>query len=193
MLTQKKHVISLLSYLGIGFISGAISHGFFSGTRSLVMACLGIILFLIGEYLKWEHGSYVELFVFALIYSVAVGMFSGGFQHFLDSPMRSLRIIPLGYFISLLVYPYKEWLRGYNLRWSLIRWLVISLCLYALIWLMIWIVPAKYFMQPHHDTPADLYDQDTTLEESAPWLPAVFWVSQWDSDRSDHVDGHTNH
>ena len=151
MFTQKKHLISLLSYIGVGFISGAISHGFFSGTRSIVMATIGIILFITGEYLKWETKSYFELFMFALIYSIAVGMASWWFQHFLDSPMRSLWIIPIGYLISLMVYPYKEWLHGYNLKKSLIWWIIIRVLLYFILYGALHLIQQVYFAADHND------------------------------------------
>ena len=38
----------LLKYSGISFISGAVNHGFFSGTRSLWTAAIGIVLFVLG-------------------------------------------------------------------------------------------------------------------------------------------------
>ncbi len=43
-----RHTVTLLQYIGIGLISGAISHGFFSGFRSLVTAAIGIVVFVVG-------------------------------------------------------------------------------------------------------------------------------------------------
>ncbi len=48
-----RHTATLLQYIGIGLISGAISHGFFSGFRSLVTAIIGIVVFILG--LWYEH------------------------------------------------------------------------------------------------------------------------------------------
>lgn len=148
---QKQHLINLLSYIGIWLIAGSISHGFFSGTRSIITALIGIVLFLAGEYLKWDHKSYLELFIFALIYSVAIGMVSGWIQHFLDSPTRSLWIVPAWYLISLIVYPYKEWLHGYNFAKTLMWWIIVSVILYWLLYLGIRLLPSTYFMTDHHD------------------------------------------
>jgi uncharacterized cupredoxin-like copper-binding protein len=39
---QQHHGAMLLKYSGISFISGAVNHGFFSGTRSLWTAAIGI-------------------------------------------------------------------------------------------------------------------------------------------------------
>lgn len=45
-----RHTATLLQYIGIGLISGSISHGFFSGMRSLVTAVVGVTLFTLGLY-----------------------------------------------------------------------------------------------------------------------------------------------
>ncbi|MFA7284533.1 MAG: hypothetical protein WC004_01785 [Candidatus Absconditabacterales bacterium] len=147
---NKKHLHSLLGYLGIGFISGAISHGFFSETRSIIMASIGIGLFLLGELLKEGEKNYISLLVFGLLYSVAVGMVSGGLQHFLDSPLRSLWIIPVGYGVSLLVFPWKEKLMEIKRRQhllSIIIGLAISVGLYFGIQEAIKRLPAELFLQ----------------------------------------------
>ena len=147
---NKDHLISLLSYIGIGFISGAVSHGFFSGLRSWIMALLGIIIFIIAEYLKPGKKNYQHLIIWWLIFSIAVGMVSGGFQHLLDSPMRSLWIIPVGWIVSTLVYPYKEWLQWYDLKQSLLIGLGISLILLLLTRWSLWILPESWFLFADH-------------------------------------------
>lgn len=146
----KQHLISLLGYIGIGFIGWSISHGFFSGTRSFIMAMLGILLFIISEYLQWWEKNYFHLIVWWLIFSIAVGMVSGWLQHFLDSPIRSLWIIPVWWFISSAIFPYKEELTHYNYKKSLIvAWLIsIVLCI-VLRWL-IWILPSDAFLVIDH-------------------------------------------
>ena len=47
---QQQHSAMLLKYSGISFISGAVNHGFFSGTRSLWTAAIGIVLFVLGAW-----------------------------------------------------------------------------------------------------------------------------------------------
>ena len=49
---QNHHGAMLLKYSGISFISGAVNHGFFSGTRSLWTAAVGIVLFVLGAWLE---------------------------------------------------------------------------------------------------------------------------------------------
>jgi ABC-type enterochelin transport system permease subunit len=105
------HTATLLQYIGIGLISGAISHGFFSGFRSFITAVIGIIIFVIGlMYERHLAGSKVDMgrvLLIGIIFSISTAMVAGGFQHFLDSPWRSAWIIPVGYFISLLAFREK--------------------------------------------------------------------------------------
>lgn len=142
---NKKHIVSLLWYLWIWFISGSISHGFFSGLRSLIMATVGILLYILSEYLTPWKKNYKELFIFWLIYALAVGMVSGWFQHFLDSPMRSLWIIPVWYFVSLLIFPMKH---GENdakrYKHIIVGWLV-SIALTWILYVLIHTLPESVF------------------------------------------------
>lgn len=142
---NKEHTINLLWYLWIWFISGSISHGFFSGTRSIIMAVIWITLFLWSEYLTPWKKNYKELFIFWLIYALAVWMVSGWFQHFLDSPMRSLWIIPVGYFVSLLIFPFKTHQKGMNWQKSLLLWWVVSIALAVVAYLLIHNLPESVF------------------------------------------------
>lgn len=113
--TALLHLITMLNYIGVGFISGAISHGFFTAWRSVMMAALGVLLFIIATYIQevkikktdLTKALIISLFT-GLIFSLGVGLVSGWLQHFLDSPERSIRIIPLGYFVSLAIFPIKE-------------------------------------------------------------------------------------
>ncbi len=142
---NKQHLIAILWYIGIGFIGGSISHGFFSGTRSVIMAILWILLFIVSEYLKGGQKDYTHLIIWWLIYSVAVGMVNGWFQHFLDSPMRSLYIIPVGWILSTLIFPYKEWLTSYDLKKSWLISLAVSIGLAIILYASIHILPDDAF------------------------------------------------
>jgi len=95
----------LLKYSGISFISGAVNHGFFSGERSLWTAAIGIVLFVVGAWM--EHRSqdsntslFESLWVGTLL-SIGLGFFTGGLQHFPDSPARSSWVVPLGFAVSI--------------------------------------------------------------------------------------------
>ena len=124
---------------------------FFSGTRSIVMAIIGITLFIISEHLKGGQKDYTHLIIWWLIYSVSVGMVNGWFQHFLDSPMRSLWIIPVGWLLSTLIFPYKEGIRSVDLKKSGLFWLGISIALWVILYAMIHILPEDTFgVWGHH-------------------------------------------
>lgn len=105
---HKQHAAMLLKYSGISFISGAVNHGFFSGERSLWTAAIGIVLFVGGAWLEHRHPEHTErgnglLLTLAQgsLLSVGLGFFTGGLQHFPDSPARSAWVVPLGFFVSV--------------------------------------------------------------------------------------------
>ncbi len=154
-----KHLISIVNYIGIWFISWSISHWFFSGTRSIIMALLWIGLFVFWQFLEKtyiDHEDtssfkiYVRIAITGLIFSVGVGMISGWFQHFLDSPLRSLWIIPVWYIISLLIYPSKEELKETNWKYLISTGLIVWVALYGAIYSLIHILPESTFWGDHH-------------------------------------------
>ena len=108
---QQYHGAMLLKYAGISFISGAVNHGFFSGERSLWTAAIGMVLFVLGAWM--EHSlrdqttdtpqtGLLPTLVLGALLSIGLGFFTGGLQHFPDSPARSAWVVPLGFFISVL-------------------------------------------------------------------------------------------
>jgi len=104
---QKHHATMLLKYSGISFISGAVNHGFFSGTRSLWTAAMGIVLFVFGAWLEHRQSEQRsqglgQALVWGSLLSVGLGFFTGGLQHFPDSPARSAWVVPLGFVLSVL-------------------------------------------------------------------------------------------
>jgi uncharacterized cupredoxin-like copper-binding protein len=117
---SRQHGTMLLKYAGISFISGAVNHGFFSGERSLWTAAIGMLLFVLGAWLEHRAiqananagvntgvnalttpGLLVTLFWGSLL-SIGLGFFTGGLQHFPDSPARSAWVVPLGFAVSVL-------------------------------------------------------------------------------------------
>lgn len=106
---QKHHATMLLKYSGISFISGAVNHGFFSGERSLWTAGLGVVLFVFAAWVEHrqsdrsEHAQgLVQALVWGTLLSIGLGFFTGGLQHFPDSPARSAWVVPLGFVLSVL-------------------------------------------------------------------------------------------
>ena len=104
---QTQHLTTLSKYAGISFIAGAVNHGMFSEQRSLVTAGLGVLFFLVGAYVEnrsqgGEAASWGDALGFGILSSIGLGFFTGGLQHFPDSPQRSTWVVPLGFFLSLL-------------------------------------------------------------------------------------------
>ena len=108
---QHQHGAMLLKYSGISFISGAVNHGFFSGERSLWTAAIGMVLFVLGAWLEHrltdhtgstERTSLLQTLVLGSLLSIGLGFFTGGLQHFPDSPARSAWVVPLGFIVSVL-------------------------------------------------------------------------------------------
>ncbi len=119
----QQHGIMLMKYAGISFISGAVNHGFFSGSRSLWTAAIGIVSFVAGAWLEHRaseeqhpQGLFQSLFMGTLL-SIGLGFFTGGLQHFPDSPARSAWVVPLGFFISVIAL-----MSTLQLRWQRALW-----------------------------------------------------------------------
>ena len=101
-----QHLTTLSKYAGIGFIAGAVNHGMFSEQRSVTTAALGVVFFLMGAYLEnrsrgGEAVSWGDVLGFGILSSIGLGFFTGGLQHFPDTPQRSVWVVPLGFFLSL--------------------------------------------------------------------------------------------
>ncbi len=107
---QHHHGAMLLKYSGISFISGAVNHGFFSGERSLWTAAIGMVLFVIGAAMEHrlsdnpqeQDSGLLRTLALGALLSIGLGFFTGGLQHFPDSPERSAWVVPVGFFISVL-------------------------------------------------------------------------------------------
>ena len=99
------HFATLCKYAGISFIAGAVNHGFFSGERSLLTAAIGVLAYLVGGVLEMRaHPEsaqrWSELLGVGVVSSIGLGFFTGGLQHFPDSPARSAWVVPLGFVMS---------------------------------------------------------------------------------------------
>lgn len=107
-----KHLSNIFKYGGISFIAGAVNHGFFSEQRSLWTAGLGVVFYLIGAAFErralradgQKLGAWQDLLGAGIVFSIGIGFFTGGLQHFPDSPERSVWVVPLGFAISLLAF-----------------------------------------------------------------------------------------
>lgn len=108
---QQHHSAMLLKYSGISLISGAVNHGFFSGERSLWTAAIGMVLFVLGAWMEHRQSALstdrqaaglFQTLVLGALLSIGLGFFTGGLQHFPDSPARSAWVVPLGFMVSVL-------------------------------------------------------------------------------------------
>jgi uncharacterized cupredoxin-like copper-binding protein len=101
-----RHATMLCEYAGISFVAGAVNHGFFSGERSLVTAALGVGLYLIGALIERRTApdggrAWGDFLSTGILLSIGIGFFTGGLQHFPDSPVRSAWVVPAGFLMSL--------------------------------------------------------------------------------------------
>lgn len=103
------HFATLCKYGGISFIAGAVNHGFFSGERSLITAVIGVLAYLVGGILErranpGSNQSWADMLGVGIVAAVGLGFFTGGLQHFPDSPERSAWVVPLGFVMSFAAY-----------------------------------------------------------------------------------------
>ena len=108
------HTATLLKYGGISFIAGAVNHGMFSESRSLITAAFGVFFYLLGSWLEMrvqdaQRLSWADVLGFGIVSSIGLGFFTGGLQHFPDSPDRSVWVVPLGFALSLLAMYFMDW------------------------------------------------------------------------------------
>lgn len=108
------HIATLLRYGGISFIAGAVNHGMFSEMRSALTAALGVVFYLLGSWLDMrlqtdEKMRWADVLGVGIVSSVGLGFFTGGLQHFPDSPQRSVWVVPLGFVLSLLAMYWMAW------------------------------------------------------------------------------------
>jgi uncharacterized cupredoxin-like copper-binding protein len=101
------HIATLCKYTGISFTAGSITHGSFSSERSYLTAAIGICIYLLGGILEKiahpdKNHSWSDLLIIGIVASIGLGFFTGGLQHFPDSPERSAWVVPVGFVMSLL-------------------------------------------------------------------------------------------
>lgn len=104
-------------FVGAGFISGSIVHlgeGF--NLWDLSMLVVGVLFFLVStcvqEFIFSKKNikdvKIIQFILYSLVISIGVGMASGGTQHFVDTPVYSSYLIPIGLGIGMVTFFIKE-------------------------------------------------------------------------------------
>ena len=148
------HVATLLRYGGISFIAGAVNHGMFSETRSAITAAFGVAFYLLGSWLDMrlqadEKMGWADVLGVGIVSSVGLGFFTGGLQHFPDSPERSVWVVPLGFVLSLVAMYWMAWRSRTSLK---------SLLLYGLLSCSVVIAASLWAWSYLKDLPAHGHD-----------------------------------
>jgi uncharacterized cupredoxin-like copper-binding protein len=165
------HISSLCKYTGISFTAGAITHGFFSGERAIWTAAFGIVIYLIGGILEKianpdKDHSWTDVLAVGIVASIGLGFFTGGLQHFPDSPARSAWVVPVGFVMSLLAMYLMEGkgkikIKGVLIYGGISLALVIAASSYAL----------SYFNQ--HGGDGHSHDHATPAQVNAPSMKEI--------------------
>lgn len=149
---NKKHFISLLSYVGIGLLAAGISYGFFNSKASIVFTVVGFVLFVVAQmFKKDEMTSWFQLLFFSIIFTITTGMIVGGILYFGSNPDLALWIIPAGFLISWLVYGIRD--KWENFTWvsavgGIVSTALISAAIYGLI---LYLPTTRYIQSDHSD------------------------------------------
>ncbi len=133
---QKQHFALIIKYTGISFITGWLSHWFFSWERQIITSLVGIIFFIAGTLLeqKTDKKDYTRTILFSALLAVSIWAFTWWLQHFPDSPSRSAWIVPLWFLLSVYSYLSLENISLFkkkNLMYLTI-WFVISIFISAI-------------------------------------------------------------
>ncbi|RCS58715.1 hypothetical protein DU000_06845 [Parvibium lacunae] len=82
-----------------------------------------MVAFVLGTWLDHQHGeenarSLFQQILIGALFSIGLGFFTGGLQHFPDSPGRSLWVVPLGFTVSIFALAQIQ-----QIRWQRRAWL----------------------------------------------------------------------
>ena len=121
MRLQIEHIATLAKYGGISFVAGAVNHGVFSEQRAVLTALVGMACFVLGAFLEMQLApagtrKWADLLGFGIVASIGLGFFTGGLQHFVDSPARSAWVVPVGFLLSLVAMYFTAWRGTVTLR-----------------------------------------------------------------------------
>lgn len=152
---SQAHFSNLSKYLGISFITGSISHGFFSESRSLLTGGFWATCFAVGMLTEEKSKNTWITIALGALMAVSIGCFTWGLQHFPDSPERSLFIVPTGFILSLFLFAKVH---AHTFKQKEYRYIVLSALLVLLVTSSIYFVLEKTNLVEH--TPHTTEDPD---------------------------------
>lgn len=191
---QKEHVALIIKYTGISFITGWLSHWFFSGERQIITSLVWVVFFIIWTLLeqKPEERDYMRTIIFSSLLAVAIWALTGWLQHFPDSPDRSVWLVPVWFLVSIYAYLSLEKEIIYNkihLIYSLLGFIFfvgLSILLYTLVgsWYL-WAWEHGHGSEGHHSQENIIIEQQINKSDS----------SEIHENNENHFkwDGHTDH
>ena len=171
----QSHVATLFKYGGISFIAGAVNHGFFSEARSFWTAGVGVLFYILGAWLETRQREalnvrWTDVLGFGLVSSIGLGFFTGGLQHFPDSPDRSLWVVPLGFVLSLLAMYFIDGRARTSVRSLLTYGLVafaVVMAISATAWSLLQGVPPSEHNHSHGDASQATHTHDAPASTDA--------------------------
>jgi len=131
-------------FVGAGFISGSIVHlGEGINPWDVSVLVVGVLFFLTSTFVQefvfsnknFKEAKVLQFLAYLLVLSVGVGMASGGTQHFVDTPIYSSYLIPIGLGLGVIAFFLKEKERFVSKQWFQIVGTVFIMTI-VLIWLL---------------------------------------------------------
>jgi len=194
---QKEHVALIIKYTGISFITGWLSHWFFSWDRQIITSLVWVVFFIVWTLLeqKPEERDYMRTIIFSSILAVSIWALTWWLQHFPDSPDRSAWLVPVWFLVSIFAYLslekevfYKKVHLVYTLLWF-IFFVVLSAWLYTLVQAgYLWAGEHWHGGSGHHGENHIIVEEQMNTESSSLDSDIVE-----ESDAHFKWDGHTDH
>lgn len=194
---QKQHVALIIKYTGISFITGWLSHWFFSWERQIITSLVWVVFFIFWTLLeqKPEERDYMRTIVFSSLLAISIWALTWGLQHFPDSPDRSVWLVPVWFLVSIWAYLalQKEILyKKVHLIYTSVGF-VFFVCVSAIFYTL---VQAWYLWSSEHAHGTDDHYSDNSVIREVPF---VDWSISSDvgtiesSDINFKGDGHIEH
>lgn len=194
---QKEHIALIIKYTGISFITGGLSHWFFSWERQIITSLVWVVFFIIWTLLeqKPEERDYMRTIIFSSILAVSIGALTWWLQHFPDSPDRSVWLVPVWFLVSTYAYlalgkevMYKK--IHFVYAWlGFVFFIGLSAILYALVhagYLWAW----EHGHGGDHHWPWENTHVEVQLNE---WNESDNVITEEDDEVHFEWDGHTDH